>query len=82
LATALAGPLSLADVARELGLSRNTVGKYLDQSEPVRRGYKQRARPVWERVQSRVEELVTEWEPRTTICSEMACYSFDALVEI
>jgi predicted transcriptional regulator len=53
-------------VARELGLSRNTVAKYLDQPEPVRRSRRQRERPVWEAVKPRLEELVAEWEPRTT----------------
>src|SRR5262249_23883338 len=57
---------SIRQVARELGLSRNTVSKYLDQSAPVRRAYPRRERPVWARVQPRVEELVAEWEPRTT----------------
>jgi transposase len=58
--------VSIRRVARELGLSRNTVSKYLEQSAPVRRTYRQRARPVWEGVRQRVEELLTEWEPRTT----------------
>ena len=57
---------SIRQVARELGLSRNTVSKYLDQSVPVRHAYRLRKRPVWARVQSRLEELVAEWEPRTT----------------
>lgn len=57
---------SVRQVARELGLSRNTVSKYLDQSVPVRRTYRRRQRPVWARVQSRLEELVAEWEPQTT----------------
>ena len=57
---------SIRQVARELGLSRNTVSKYLDQSAPVRRTYRRRGRPVWARVQARLEELVAEWEPRTT----------------
>ena len=57
---------SIRQVARELGLSRNTVSKYLDQSVPVRHAYRRRERPVWARVQSRLEELVAEWEPRTT----------------
>jgi transposase len=58
--------VSVRRVARELGLSRNTVSKYLEQSAPVRRTYRRRARPVWEGVRQRVEELLTEWEPRTT----------------
>src|SRR5215467_10485326 len=57
---------SIRRVAREMGLSRLTVRKYLESSEPVRRGYRSRARPVWEQVRTRVEELVAEWEPRTT----------------
>jgi hypothetical protein len=48
------------------GLSRNTVSKYLDQSVPVRGSYRRRPRPVWARVQPRLEELIGEWEPRTT----------------
>ena len=57
---------SIRRVARELGLSRNTVAKYLDQPEPVRSSRRQRERPVWEAVRPRLEELITEWEPRTT----------------
>jgi len=57
---------SIRRVARELGLSRNTVAKYLDQPEPVRSSRPQRERPVWEAVKPRLEELVAEWEPRTT----------------
>jgi transposase len=58
--------VSIRRVAHELGLSRNTVSKYLEQSAPVRRTYQRRARPVWVRVQPRLEELMAEWEPRTT----------------
>jgi transposase len=57
---------SIRQVARELGLSRNTLSKYLEQSAPVRRTYRRRKRSIWARVQSRLEELVAEWEPRTT----------------
>jgi transposase-like protein len=57
---------SIRRVAREFGLSRNTVSKYLEQSEPVRRQGRPRRRPVWEAVQPRLEELLAEWEPRTT----------------
>jgi predicted transcriptional regulator len=48
---------SIRRVAHELGLSRNTVSKYLEQSAPVRRTQRRRARPVWERVRERFEEL-------------------------
>ena len=57
---------SIRRVAREMGLSRITVRKYLERSEPGPRRYKPRARPVWERVRPRLEELLAEWEPRTT----------------
>src|SRR5580658_5160911 len=57
---------SIRQVARELGLSRLTVRKYLDRPEPLQRSYKRRERPVWERVKPRLEELMQEWEPRTT----------------
>jgi transposase len=57
---------SIRRVARELGLSRLTVRKYLDCPEPVRRRYKRRERPVWEWVKPRLDELMQEWEPRTT----------------
>jgi transposase len=56
---------SIRRVARELGLSRNTVTKYLDQPEPVRSS-RHRERPVLEAVKLRLEELIAEWEPRTT----------------
>jgi transposase len=57
---------SIRRVARELSISRNTVSKYLEQAAPGRRIRRRRARPVWERVEPRLEELLAEWEPRTT----------------
>jgi hypothetical protein len=45
---------SIRRVAHELGLSRNTISKYLGQPAPVRRTYRRRARPVWERVRERL----------------------------
>ena len=57
---------SVRRVARELGLSRNTVAEYLEQAEPIRSSRRRRERPVWEAVKPRLEELVAEWEPRTT----------------
>jgi len=47
-------------VARELGISRLTVKKYLAQAAPVRREAKPRARPAWDAVRARVEGLLTE----------------------
>jgi hypothetical protein len=47
-------------VARELGLSRVTVRKYLEQAAPVRQETTPRGRPVWEVVGPRVEQLLAE----------------------
>jgi transposase len=41
---------SIRRVAREMGLSRLTVRKYVERSEPRARRYTPRARPVWEPV--------------------------------
>jgi transposase len=50
-----------------MGVSRNTVRKYLRQSEPVRAPeHEPRRRPVREVVAPRIEELVEEWRERTT----------------
>ena len=48
-------------VARELGLSRTTVGKYMDQSAPVRATESgPRPRPVWDAVAERVQALLAD----------------------
>ena len=48
-------------VARELGLARMTVGKYVAEAAPVRKAEATpRARPVWEKVGARVQALLTE----------------------
>ena len=48
-------------VARELGLSRMTVGKYMAQAAPVRKAEaRPRPRPVWDKVGARVQALLTE----------------------
>lgn len=51
-------------VARELGVSRNTVSKYLVEAAPRRVELEPRAKPVLERVKVRLEELLLSW--RTT----------------
>jgi len=53
-------------VALELGVSRNTVRKYLRVSEPRRIEKGPRARPALERVATRLEELMEDWSSRTT----------------
>ncbi|MEZ4376167.1 MAG: IS21 family transposase [Polyangiaceae bacterium] len=57
---------SQRSVADELGLSRNTVKKYLSQSEPRYRTRQPREQPVLERVKPRLLELLADWEGRTT----------------
>ena len=48
-------------VARELGLARVTVRKYLEQAAPVRRlEAGARLRPVWDAVAERVQTLLAE----------------------
>jgi transposase len=58
--------LSVRAVARQLGLSRNTVAKYLQEPEPRRQERTPRPRPTLERVAPRIEELLQEWQERTT----------------
>ena len=57
---------SQRSVARELGVSRNTVSKYLTQSEPRRVESKPRRRRVMEQVAPRLEELLEGWSRRST----------------
>ena len=47
-------------VARELGLARVTVRKYLDHAAPARVEATPRPRPVWDAVAGRVQALLTE----------------------
>jgi len=58
--------LTIRRVAREMGISRNTVRKYLQVSEPVRQGKRPRARPVMEKAAPLIDGLLEEWGPRTT----------------
>lgn len=57
---------SIRSVAKEFGVSRNTVRKYLKVSEPVRKESHPRARPVLDQVAPRIEELLEEWKSRST----------------
>lgn len=52
-------------VARELGIARETVRKYLAESIPLRKETQPRARPVWAAVRARVDALLAE-SPRWT----------------
>jgi transposase len=57
--------LSARRVAREMGVSRNTVKRYLSQAAPVRVEQVARGRPVWEKAGARLEALLVE-SPRWT----------------
>ena len=57
--------LSARRVAREMGLSRNTVRRYVEGAEPGVRKEPMRARPVFEQVSARVDEILTD-APRWT----------------
>ncbi|MFQ5472510.1 MAG: IS21 family transposase [Dehalococcoidia bacterium] len=58
--------LSCRRVADEVGVSRNTVRKYLEEAEPRRDKKRDRRRPVVEAAQERLEELLSEWKGKTT----------------
>ena len=49
---------SRRQVAKELGISRRTVRKYLTDAVPIRRESQPRARPVWTKVGARIEALL------------------------
>jgi transposase len=49
-----------------MGVSRNTVRKYVEEPEPVFHTRVERARPVLDVVRPRIEELLEEWSQRTT----------------
>ena len=57
---------SIRQTAREMGVSRNTVRKYLKVSEPRRVEKVPRPRPVLEAVKPRLGEIIEEWSHRTT----------------
>jgi transposase len=58
--------ISIRAVAREMGVSRNTVRKYLQESEPARKCGVLRRKPVMEAVTGRIGDLLDEWSTRTT----------------
>jgi len=47
-------------VAREMGVSRNTVKRYLSQAAPTRVERLPRGRPVWEKAKARLQALLSE----------------------
>lgn len=57
---------SVRQVAKDIGVSRNTVKKYLGMSAPVRKPREQQPGPVLSKVAPRVEQLLAAWQTRTT----------------
>jgi transposase len=57
--------LTVRQVARQLGVSRNTVRRYLEKPAPVRLESKPRATPVMDKVGARIEAVLAE-APRWT----------------
>lgn len=57
---------SIRSVARELDVSRNTVSKYLQRSEPARKPSVPRLRPVTDEITPRIDEILSQWAGRLT----------------
>lgn len=57
---------SIRSVARELGVSRNTVSKYLQTSEPARKPSVPRLRPVTDKIAPRIDDILSQWSGRLT----------------
>ena len=57
---------SIRSVARQMGIGRNTIKKYLKLSEPVRVVHQKKPSPVKEMVAPRIDEIIEEWQGRTT----------------
>jgi len=57
--------VSVRRVAREMGVSRNTIKRYLEISEPVRVEETTRTKPVRDRVGPRIDEILAD-SPRWT----------------
>ena len=58
--------ISVQQVARDLGLSRTTVYKYLEGPIPDRVEATSRCHPVVGAASSRIDALLAEWHSRTT----------------
>src|SRR4051812_43443168 len=58
--------LSQRRVASELGLSRNTVAKYVADELPERADYPARSKPVADLIAPRLQAIFDEWSARTT----------------
>jgi transposase len=59
--------ISQREIATQLGCSRNTVKKYLAQTEPAYKRKKRHAAPIREKAERLIETIIAEWEGNTTI---------------
>lgn len=57
---------SIRKTAKDLGVSRNTIRKYLKVSEPVREEPLRRVRPVAEAAAPEIERVLEDWDARST----------------
>ncbi len=57
---------SISSAAQELGISRNTISRYLNLPEPVRKESAPRPRPVMDKVAPRIDAILEEWKRRVT----------------
>ena len=53
--------VSQREIARQMGCSRNTVRKYLNQPEPEYRRTKEHAAPVRAKAERLIEKIAAEW---------------------
>jgi prepilin-type processing-associated H-X9-DG protein len=58
--------LSMRQVAKQMGMSRNTVKKYLGQSEPKYEASAKRPDMICYKIGPRIEQLLEEWSSRVT----------------
>src|SRR2546428_5575780 len=47
-------------IAKEFGITRVTIRKYVEEAVPIRKESAPRARPVWEKVSARADALLAE----------------------
>lgn len=57
---------SIRSVAREMGISRNTVSKYLETAVPARKEPASRKRPVTGIIGPRIDRILSQWSGRVT----------------
>jgi transposase len=57
---------SIRKTAKDLGVSRNTVRRYLKASEPIREEPRRRVRPVSDAVAPKIEQILDDWDARST----------------